>query len=71
MKETRLPLPFVGLIAGTRTALGIGIGLLLSQRIGKRARRRAGMSLFIAGALSTIPLVMKVHAGTKRAHQMA
>lgn len=67
MKETRLPLPYIGLIAGTRTALGIGIGLLVSRKLGEKARRRAGLTLLIAGALSTLPLALTVISGTRRA----
>lgn len=71
MKETRLAVPFVGLIAGTRVALGIGIGMLvsgkLSERFGERALRRAGWALLAAGGLSTIPLVLKVWAGARLA----
>jgi uncharacterized SAM-binding protein YcdF (DUF218 family) len=67
MKETRLPLPFVGLIAGTRTALGVGIGLLVSRRLGEKARRRAGLTLVIAGALSTLPLALRIISGTRGA----
>jgi len=44
----------------TRAALGIGIGMLLSERIGGQARRGAGWALVVAGALSTIPLVVDV-----------
>jgi hypothetical protein len=67
MKETRLPLPYIGLIAGTRTALGAGIGLLVSKKLREGTRRRAGLALLIVGALSTIPLVVKVASGVRRA----
>jgi hypothetical protein len=60
MRETRVSIPELGLIAMTRAALGIGIGMLLSERIGGQARRGAGWALVVAGALSTIPLVVDV-----------
>jgi hypothetical protein len=60
MKEIRLPIPEMGLIAGTRAALGAGIGLLVSERLTKDQRRRAGLALLGIGMLSTIPLVMDV-----------
>jgi len=60
MRETRISLPELGLIGLTRAALGIGIGMLLSERIGGQARRGAGWALVVAGALSTIPLVVDV-----------
>jgi hypothetical protein len=48
----------------TRAALGIGIGLLLSERIGGSARRAVGWALVASGALVTIPLAMEVfHKG--------
>lgn len=48
----------LALIAGTRVALGIGIGLLLSRRLTFRQARVAGIALASAGALSTIPLAI-------------
>ena len=47
------------MIAGTRVALGVGIGLLLSTRLRKAERRAAGWALFAVGAFTTIPLLMK------------
>lgn len=69
MKETRLALPYVGLIAGTRTALGAGIGLLVSSRLREKARRTTGLTLLIVGVLSTIPLALTVMAGTRRVQE--
>ena len=60
MKVTRLTLPQVSLIAGTRAALGGGIALLLADRLTERQRKTAGWALFLAGAISTIPLVRVV-----------
>ena len=42
-------------IVATRAALGVGIGLLTAGRIRRSARRRLGLSLVAAGALTTIP----------------
>lgn len=48
----------------TRAALGVGIGLLLSERIGGAARRAVGWTLVISGTLLTIPLAAEVlHKG--------
>ena len=60
MKEMNLTLPEVILIAGTRVALGVGVGLLISEKMNRSARRAAGVALFAVGALTTIPLVMRV-----------
>lgn len=60
MRETTLTLPEIILIAGTRVALGVGVGLLISEKMGRTSRRAAGAALFAVGALTTIPLVMRV-----------
>lgn len=58
MFERKLTLPELGLLAGTRVALGIGIGLLLSGRLSADQRKGAGVALVIMGALTTVPLVI-------------
>jgi len=58
--ERRLSVPEVILIAGTRVALGIGIGLLLSDRFNRDQRRAAGLALVAVGAATTIPLAISV-----------
>jgi len=50
----------IGLLAGTRVALGIGIGLLLSRRLSRRKSGVLGFALASAGALSTIPLAIAI-----------
>ncbi len=56
MKETRLTLPELGLIAGTRAALGGGAALLLADRLTQEQRKAVGWTLFMVGAITTIPL---------------
>jgi hypothetical protein len=68
MKETRLALPYIGAIAVTRVALGVGVGLLVSRKLSADARRGAGWTLVVLGALSTIPLAIKVFSGTEPAY---
>ena len=58
MKKARLTLPELALIAGTRVMLGAGLALLLADRLDKGQRKAAGTALFLAGALSTIPLAV-------------
>ena len=60
MKKSELTLPEVGLIAGTRGMLGAGAGLLLADRLNDDQRKAIGWTLFIAGAISTIPLAIEV-----------
>ena len=60
MKNDKLTAPDIALIAGTRAMLGMGIGLLISSKLNPDQRRAAGWSLVAVGALTTVPLVMKI-----------
>jgi hypothetical protein len=60
MKERRLTLPEIGLIGGTRGLLGAGIALLLADRLNDDQRKAIGWTLFLVGAISTIPLAINV-----------
>ena len=62
MFERKLTLPEIFLIAGTRVALGVGVGLLISGSLNRDQRRAAGLALAIVGGLSTIPLALNVMA---------
>ncbi len=56
MKETHLTIPELGLFAGTRAALGGGVALLLADRLTREQRKAVGWTLFLVGAVTTIPL---------------
>jgi hypothetical protein len=60
MKETRLTIPELALIAGTRAALGAGAALLLGDLLSKEQKRAVGWTLFLVGAVTTVPLVAEV-----------
>ncbi len=60
MRKTEIAMPLVGLIAGTRILLGIGLGLLLTDKFTKDQRHAVGWTLFLLGAGATIPLVLHV-----------
>ena len=60
MIERKLTIAEIILIAGTRIALGAGIGLLLSGRLNNDQRKAAGWALALVGGLTTIPLAMDV-----------
>jgi hypothetical protein len=60
MKERVFTLPEIGLIAGTRVALGLGVGLLLASKLNDQKREGAGWALLAVGALTTIPLLLNV-----------
>ncbi len=65
MRETRITLPELILVAGTRAALGAGLGLLLADRLSADQRRAVGWTLFLVGALSTVPLGLEVFGGNR------
>ena len=50
--------PELGLVAATRGALGVGLGLLLSNALSRNKRKAIGLPLFIGGVLSSIPIGM-------------
>jgi hypothetical protein len=60
MREARITFPELGLVAGTRAAAGIGIGLLLADHLSPEQRKAVGWTLLLVGALTTIPLAMEV-----------
>ncbi len=62
MRNVKLTMPELALIAGTRAALGAGIALLLADRLTAEQRKAAGAALTIVGVLSTLPLALEVLA---------
>jgi uncharacterized membrane protein YfcA len=66
MREIRLTLPELALIAGTRGMLGAGVGLLLADRLPESQRKAVGWTLLAVGALTTIPIAFEVF-GSRRA----
>lgn len=60
MKTVRLTLPEIALLAGTRAALGGGVGLLLGERLKPEQRQAVGWTLLLVGLLTTIPLAFDV-----------
>ena len=61
-----LTLPEIALIAITRVALGVGMGLLLAERLSESRRAAAGWALVLMGALTTVPLVALIFGGNYR-----
>ena len=60
MRETQITVPELALVAGTRAALGAGLALLLGERLTAEQRRAVGWTLFLIGALTTVPLAFEV-----------
>jgi hypothetical protein len=66
MTQRTITLPLLGLIAGTRAALGAGIALLLADRLSAEQRRAVGWTLTAVGAVSTFPLAAQVLLSNKK-----
>ena len=60
MRETRVSLPELGLVAFTRAGLGFGAGLLASSWMSKEQRRAVGIAMVLVGAITTVPLAFEV-----------
>jgi len=53
-----IPLTDIILFAGTRVALGLGLGFLLSGKLNRDQRRAAGIALAVVGGLTTVPFAI-------------
>jgi hypothetical protein len=62
MKPKALTIPELALLAGTRAALGAGVGLLVSGLLTRDQRKAAGITLLAIGAISTIPIVANIRS---------
>jgi hypothetical protein len=51
-------LPVDPLLALTRTALGLGVGLLVADRIKRPARQATAIALMSVGTLAAIPFLI-------------
>ena len=60
MAKLKLTFPTFGFIVGTRAALGVGVVLLLADRIPPERRRKIGLLLVSIGAATTIPALRAV-----------
>jgi len=59
-KRANLSLPEVALFGATRAMGGAGIALLLADRLSEGQRKAVGWTLFLIGAISTIPLAKDI-----------
>ena len=58
--ERRLNLSDIMMIAATRGMMGVGIGLLAAGRLTDEQRLAVGRTLLLVGAVTTVPLAMRV-----------
>lgn len=66
MREARVTLPELALVAITRGAGGAGLGLLLADRLSADSRKALGWGLLLLGAATTIPLALEVFGKSRR-----
>ena len=71
MRTVTLPLPIFGFVVATRAALGVGIGLILAERLSSQKRRIVGPALIAFGAATTVPAVRWVFRSLHRAEPAA
>jgi len=57
LTQRAVTIPELMLIAGTRVALGVGLGLLISDRLNEDQRKAAGWALLGVGVMTTIPIL--------------
>jgi hypothetical protein len=63
MKKLVLNFPTFGFVVGTRAMLGVGLGLLLSDRLPRHRRRHIALTLISIGAATTVPALIAVLRG--------
>jgi hypothetical protein len=68
MKRLNLPAPAFFFIVATRALLGAGVGLLVSDKLGRKQRRAVGATLVGLGALTTIPTLFAVFGRNSSPH---
>jgi hypothetical protein len=74
MRNMQFNLPQLVLLGATRGMIGLGVGLLIADRLQRDRRKSIGWTLFGLGALSTVPLAITIfrkrEAESRRAAMM-
>ena len=58
--KTAEQLPLDGLLMLTRAAFGLGLGMLMADKINRPTRQAAAIALVSVGALAAVPLLVRV-----------
>jgi hypothetical protein len=58
--KTAEALPLDGLLTLTRAAFGLGVGMLVAERLNRPARQATAIALVSVGTLAVIPLLVKM-----------
>lgn len=54
-------LPVTGIVAFSQAAVGVGVGLLVADKLGRSARQRAALTLIGAGAAVVVPFALGLY----------
>jgi hypothetical protein len=65
MPTTSMSLVEVGSLAITRAMLGVGVGLLVADRLEARRRQAVGRTLLAVGVITTVPVVVSIMRGVE------
>jgi hypothetical protein len=60
ISKTSEPLSFDSLLVLTRTAFGLGLGMLMADKIKRPVRRAAAVALLSVGTLAALPFFLKL-----------
>src|SRR5207248_11180164 len=60
ISKTTEPLSFDSLLVLTRTAFGLGLGMLMADKIKRPIRRAASVTLLSVGTLAALPFFLKL-----------
>src|SRR5947208_13995954 len=58
--KSGVPIPCDNLLALPRIVFGLGIGMLVANKIKRPARQAAAIALMSVGALAAVPFVIKI-----------
>jgi hypothetical protein len=58
--KTAEQIPLDGLLALTRTAIGLGVGILVADKIHRPLRQATAIALVSVGAIAAVPLLVKI-----------
>ena len=58
--KTGEPVPLDGLLSLARTAFGLGVGMLIADKVRHPFRQATAIALVSVGALAAVPLLVKV-----------
>jgi hypothetical protein len=60
ISKTTDPVSFESLLVLTRTAFGLGLGMLMADKIKRPIRRAAAVTLLSVGTLAALPFFLKL-----------